>query len=417
MEATAAAFNITSLDGNFAYNGICSPLNPAVVDIPTNYEVGGNEFAWRNRGLRISSNNKKISVIGSSYQLYTRAASLVYPCNVATGGPSRSLYTYYIVSHEPLFQSQFLIVGCHDNSNIVIIPSNVADIPMDPQSSTSTMKTVHAGESHSILLHSMQTLKVFSSFDLTSSKIVSDQPLTVISGARCPFVPRGFGFCDTLMTQVPPTVQWGRTFLLSPHSGRLVRGYKIIASHNNTFIVVTCGQSEVTNFMLRADQSVEFYKEGNTTYCSVVSNHPIYMAKLGVSSTYRGTGDSTGDPTLNTVPPVEQHVHSVQFTTLPLTDMSYFSVVIQEDSFFNGTLIFDGMLQTVSSWTTIHYSDGKIAGYGYSSPINGTHSVTHSNAEGKLLVSVYGWSIDEGYSYAAGASTQNLNNPTGGILI
>ena len=415
MEATAAAFNITSLDGNFTYNGICSPLNPAVVDIPMNYEVGGNEFAWRNKGLRISSNDKKISVIGSSYQCGTRAASLIYPCNVAAGGPSPSLYTYYIVSYEPLFQSQFLIVGCHDNSNIVIIPSNVTEIPMDPQSSTGTMKTVHAGESHSILLHSMQTLKVFSSFDLTSSKIISDQPLTVISGAQCPFVPRGFRACDTLMTQVTPTIQWGRTFLLSPHSERLTRGYKIIASHNNTFIVVTCGQSEVTNFMLRADQSVEFYKEGNTTYCSVVSNRPIYMAKLGVGISY--TGNIIGDPTLNTVPPVEQHIHSVQFTTLPLTDVNYFSVVIQEDSFFNGTLIFDGMLQTVSSWTTIYYSDGKIAGYGYSSPINGTHSVTHPKAEGKLLVSVYGWSIAEGYSYAAGASTQNLNNPTSSILI
>ena len=400
FKTTPVSFNVTSLDGMFSYNGTCSHLNPAIVDIPVSYEVSGYDYSWRSKGLRISSlETEPISVIYTSHDQIKGdyMAYLAHPCHKQP----TSEYIYYAVSSlstTNFRRGQFLIVGCRDNTSVTIIPTGTITLPIDAQDMASSTITLTAGQNHSLVLHSMQTLLILASnIDITASKIISNQPITILSGHEASAVP-SFLTVDAIITQVTPTIVWGKQFLLSPHSDKGGQSYRIIASMDSTVIVRKCGSNAIVNDTLYADQWLEFITN-DMIYCSVVSNNPIYVAQLGVSTNYNG--GNFGDPSINTVAPMEQYINSIQYTTLT-ADSHYYSVVMPNDEYYDGTLIFDGSLQNISEWNPIYYSDGSIAGYGYSELITGSHTITHPNEQGKLFVSVYGWTSSRGYSYAGG---------------
>ena len=118
FKTTPVSFNVTSLDGMFSYIGTSTRLNPATVDIPVNYEVRGYDYSWRRKGLRISSlETEPISVIHRSHAQIVgdNMAYLAHPCHKQ---PTRE-YVYYAVSSlgSDDLRSQFLIVGCRDNTS------------------------------------------------------------------------------------------------------------------------------------------------------------------------------------------------------------------------------------------------------------------------------------------------------------
>ena len=272
------------------------------------------------------------------------------------------------MSTESIYElntNQLLIAGCQDNTFFSITPSQNITIPSDMQSLDYTGETITAGElRRGLSLHSMETMLVTSHFDLTGTKISSNRPLSIMSGSQCARVPNDVGSCEFLMTHIPPTHQWGRRFLLSPHRSRFAQGYKILAQTDETSVITTCNESAITNYMLNDQQSVVFFTRGDT-YCSVESTNVIYMIQYGVGGDYED--DINGDPTINNIPPIEQHVHSVQFTVL--SENSYYSIVIKNDNLFKAKIIFDGTVQSISNWKHIYNSIGEIVGYGYTSEV------------------------------------------------
>ena len=52
--------------------------------------------------------------------------------------------------------------------------------------------------------------------DITGTSIVSNKPLTVISGHECGNVPDDVPRCEHITEEIPPTVHWGQQFLLTP---------------------------------------------------------------------------------------------------------------------------------------------------------------------------------------------------------
>ena len=362
-----ATFVITTADGGYTFSGSCSPSNPAIVDIPTSYEVRTHEFEWRQKGLKVSSDQDISVVAWSEESQFTYSTALVYPaCERVLGVQS---YTYYVMSTEPAGfdqgQSQLLIVGCQDRTFFTITPTQNITIPADLQSHSDSLISIAAGTEHRIFfIHSMQTLLISSLFDLSGTIIVSGSPLSVISGSQCANIPSDVSACDFIMTHVPPTHQWGRRFLLSPHKGRFAQGYKILAQADETLVITTCNQSAITNYMLNDQQSEVFFTRGDT-YCSVESTDVIYMVQLGVGGAYEN--DNVGDPSLNNIPPIEQHLNTVQFTA-HFGD-SHYSIVVQDDSLFNRNIILDGIPQTISNWRSIYNFNGDIVGYGFSSEV------------------------------------------------
>ena len=414
MKTTPVTFKVTSLEDDFSYMGTTSYHNPHKVAIPASYEVLQFTYSERKKGLKVFSlDSEPISVIAWSSSFETDSVSyLALPCNKL---PETSQYTYYIVSTFGLStqSSQFMIIGCLNNSNVTIIPSNDITVPSDPQDSAESVDdkiVVSAGTSFNFVLHSLQTLFVFKPYvDLTGTKIISDSPLTIISGHEAARVPAGINDADPIVTQLTPTITWGKTFLLPPHMGRNNgQSYKVIATNNKTNAIKTCGTNYNAENIKFDKNNTNWFYTTNNTYCSIISDQPIYVAQIGVSTQYNGS--NFGDPSLNTVPPIEQYEHSIQFSSLFSKGESYYSVVVPNDAYFNTSLLINNVL-TNPPWVSIHASNGSIYGYGYSTSFSGTNTIAHPNPNGKLFVSIYGWRKYSGYSYVGGMKLNPINIP------
>ena len=409
MKTTNVQFSVSSLYNNWQVSGTTTAGFPAVVDIPPDLEVIGYSYPYRHLGLHISSlETEPISIVGwSYYAAYSFMAYLGLPCHEQ---PTNQ-YTYYGVSTTAYLSavSTILLVACKNNTNITVVPSqNITNIPINPQLSYSATKTFLKGSSHSFILNAGQTLLLYQSYaDLSGTKIVADAPLTVLSGHQVGQVPLGVNDADALVTQLTPTITWGKTFLLSPQPGRNNgQFYKVVAYRNNTNISRKCGNSNTINTTLTAGQVYQFNTSG-TTYCSVISNRPIYIAQIGPSTFYNG--GHSGDPTINTIPPIEQYIHSFEFSSFAPA-YTFFSLLIPNDEYFNEGVVYDGVTYNFT-WTNIYYPNGTIAGYGFYAFTSGNHSIRHTHPQGKLFASICGWTTYGGHCYSGGMRLNPINPP------
>ena len=410
MKTTPVNFKVTSLDDNFSYMGTTTYQNHHKVPIPISYEVLDHTYSWRKKGLKVYSlDSDPISVVAWSYRTQSDFMSyLALPCHKQP----TTQYTYYVVSTLGWSDqtSQFMVIGCLNNSNVTVIPNNDIIVPSDPQNSAASNILVSAGHSFNFVLHSLQTFFVSKPHvDLTGTKIISDSPLTIISGHEAARVPAGTYDADTIITQLTPTINWGKTFLLPPHMGRSNgQSYKLIATNKNTNVNKTCGTNYNAELVKFDENNTNWFYTTNNVYCSIISDQPIYVAQIGVGTWY--DGGNFGDPSLNTVPPIEQYEHSIQFSSLLSSGTSYYSVVVPNDVYFDYSLLINNVLIN-PPWVLIYASDGFIYGYGYSTSFSGTNTVTHPNPNGKLFVSIYGWTTYGGHSYVGGMKLNPINIP------
>ena len=405
LKSSSITFKVTSLDGAFSYTGTCSRNNPATVSIPFSYEVRDNTYSWREKGLRITSlETEPISVITWSYRTAADyMAYMAYPCHKQ---PTKD-YVYYAMSSTGWSNQKgmFLLVGCHDDTTITINSKTSIVVPVDAQSSSSA-QTIAAGQNYTLTLHSLQTFLVYVTYaDLTATKIISSEPLTVISGHEAAQIPGGTYDADPTSTQLLPTVQWGKTFLLAPHTGRVAQFYRIMAYLDNTVVTRTCGTNSITTITISADSASDYFSTQGSTYCSIVSSKPINLVQIGASDSYQS--GSYGDPCMNTVASMEQFTNTIQYTTLTASN-HYYTVVMPNDDYFTGQILFDDNAQS-KSWTSIYYQNGSIAGYGFSASASGSHTIAHPNENGKLFVSLFGWTRYGGYCYDSGMNMGPVN--------
>ena len=96
-------------------------------------------------------------------------------------------YEYYVISLDSWWrdQSLFLLVGNEDNTTITILPTQMIEVPEDPQNPSNPTIIINAGNTYTITLHLMQTLLIGAE---DGSQIISNKPLTVISGHECGIV-------------------------------------------------------------------------------------------------------------------------------------------------------------------------------------------------------------------------------------
>ena len=392
-------FSISSLNGSI-HNGTTTRDSPAIVTLPSTLQVREATNDYRQLGLLVTSPpDKPISVVLVGWTSTPRSAYLALPC---IEQPVQE-YIYYGISHSGFseYYSQVLLVGCRDNTTVTITPTHDVQLPDNPQSSSSSIINVAAGSSHTITLHSLQTLLIGApNVDLSGTKIVSNYPLTVIGGHDCAVVPQTFDDCDPISTQIPPTINWGMQFLIGPLNNR-TNGYrlKLIASENETNMNLTC--SNLSNVASLNEAGDVYTLDVNTTneFCFCICTKPCYLSELAYGQQY--PTPNYGDPLLMTVPPISQYPHAVTFTTLPDMPTNFYSIAVPADSYYNGTVIINGSLTTLN-WTPIRDTNGVITGYGYNTTANGSYTISHSHPNGRIYVSAYGFADNGGYGYLTG---------------
>ena len=404
-------FSVETSSG-IVYSGTTTASSPVTVNLPTSLVTNDATYTNRNKGVHVYTTGQgSISALAINYKSTSVGEYVAYPCQDIGGGP----YEYYIVStNSSLSQtkSEFLLVGCEDDTAVTITPSQSVSIPKDAQSSSSIFTSIASGVSKQIFLNKMQTLLIEkSSTDLTGSRIVSNKPLTVISGHECGNVITNAP-CEHLSEQIPPSTTWGHKYLLVPFGERdNGQYYKIVSSQPNTTIVRTCNSTCSTATLSAAGSFYTFFTDSNT-YCFVVSNKPTLATQIGIAKQY-----VIGGPVIFTLPSLLQYTNRYSFFSLKTTQLNFnihqISVSVLAQYYQPNGIRLDG--QPIScSWNAIYDKEGSVVGYGCHRSVTGgmTHVVSHDNPDGKLAVLVYGGSSSAGYGYLAGLHLTSSHSGT-----
>lgn len=400
------------------HTGMVTADSPVVITITSDHQVVDSDFSNRQKGIHVySTEGDLLYVIAENFLSFlNHGAYLAYPC--FSLGENINRYEYGVLSFDDptdALYSQFLLVGCENNTSITITPSQSVSLPMNAQLSSSRTITVDADTpSHEMTLNKMQTLLVWSVDDLTGSNIVSNKPLVVISGHECANIPLSEAGCEPLAVQIPPVATWGNKFLLAPYTGRDgPHAFKAVSSKSNTSFVYTCNSES------------RFAPETNTLsffsadYCYLEATDPVLLTELS----FGGSIDSKGDPTISIVSPLDQYIKTIDFLSLTSSDfpLNYISVTVAAEHYDAESIQLDG--QAINcEWYEIKDRDDNTVGYGCNKTVSSgssvphKHTVSHSEETGLLSVLVYGFSSfpARGYAYLAG---QNLLIKEGRVFI
>lgn len=399
-------------------SGYVNTKNPVHITIP--HQFIANNYSYTNR-------YKAIAVKTSEDVSVTALNSLFIPNTGASTGVFRVLphqnllvkeYEYFAVSSKsprPDLSSLLLLVGCEDRTVIDIKPSVNVLLPNDTQNNTSNVIEVKAGTVYKTILHRLQTLLISSpGGDLSGTQVISDKPLSVISGHECANVPENIKGCDQILTQVPPTVTWGKEFLLVPFEGRREgQTFKIVSAKEETVLRHGCSNVGTTSTinMTNSGDTFELHTSSYQT-CHLMATKPILVAQFSLGY----DTDKVGDPAVMIVPPFEQYVNEVTFTSLQSDDFSqqYITVVTLTQNFYPKSILLDNepMRCEWILFFTANYSS--VLGYTCKLELRpGPHNIVHSEPNGKLAVMVYGFNSGDykrqGYAYNTGLAMIPLN--------
>lgn len=366
----------------------------------------------RNKGIRIhtTDRNKKISAYLLKEGRYLSGGYLALPSKPVSELIDQ--YTYYITSYlwdnrvdlDPY--SGAVLVGCYNNTQVTIMPTQTITIPSDLQSSDNPQSSVLQGESYNVTLNALQTYDFASALDLTGTKLVSNMPITVLGYHECADIPLGVGFCDYIVEQFPPTVNWGRLFYLSSLNSRTASvRYKVIGKSSSTSTTMICtvqGQTmpEATtqSYLLSGSGEAYEFEVRENRFCSLQANKPVLVVQYSPGYSI----DRTGDPFMLNIPPVEQY--SNNYTLIADSSFSNHMTITVAVSYFNPESIFvDAETIANSSWTPTYCSSSVVCGYGTMFSITpGTHYVYHSDPHAEINVLVYGFEYHTAYGYLGG---------------
>ena len=374
------------------------------------FNVPDSSYAHRNKGLHIHTENDDDSI---SVLIVNQQSSQFFVYGSYIAIPYRQYdvpeYQYFAASTGTISgtSSLILLVGNVDNTTITITPTQRIELPADVQSEDSSMVNVTAGELRTFTLHRLQTITILSSEDLTGSGIVSDKPLTVVSGHECGNVPFNLNFCEHLTVQVPPSVAWGREHLVSPYQGRNGQHYRIIAAENETVVINSCDTGSDTLELSKSGNWVELIITG-ATYCQISGDKPIAIFQLATGT---GTNGGIGDPKIAMIPSTDRYLSRISFLKLDNTQftISYINIISLRET----TVLIDDVAQSVT-WNEIQDTEGNSVGYASSLEIsvNGNHVVT---AFDDFYLLAYGWGSTTGYSYALPGMVLSDSQPVSGI--
>jgi hypothetical protein len=180
----------------------------------------------------------------------------------------------------------------------------------------------------------MQTLLFKAVDDITGTSISSDKPLTVISGHECGNIPEYVRYCEHLTVQIPPTVEWGKQFLLTPYSKKPIQYYKIIAMESQTMFNFKCGSTNAVIISLLNAGNFHTHSTGTNNYCSTVSNKPILVIQLSPGHNL----GYIGDPVITFIPSINQ----LSETTVFVSPNKFTSHYINIAATSQDTVLLDG---------------------------------------------------------------------------
>ena len=320
-----------------------------------------------------AEDGKKISVHGWS-QIYSPSLStdsyLVFSTSQIDG---ISEYEYFSLPFN--LASSVLIIASEDDTHITL-PST------------------------SLTLDRFQTHQIDSIPILSSLRVTSNKPVSVLSAKSC-LDP--IDTCDHLVEQVLPTHLWGKIFLVASFSvlkaGETIR---VIFLKPSTVLTITCASINFHSTVISRgpghweDIELDQDQDGRDRFCAVEATDPVYVIQFAQ--------ESVGGTYMMTIPSIDQYGESFQgfYTQNYYSPLNFVTVYITPEYFIPGNegVSVDGV--PVDDWKAVECLNGSVCGY-IAKPLLRSqrfhHTVSHTNPRARVGVSAYGYITSSNSSY------------------
>lgn len=335
-----------------------------------------------NKGIEITS-DEEIAVYAVNKEEFTTDAFAAFP--VDTLGEN-----YYVITWN--ITAEFMIISTEEDTSVSIFVADGTSIVFNSTTFT-------AGMMLNISMERYQTFHVSGGFDYTGTKVTSNKPITVISGAACIII--GGGFCDHVSSQMTPIETFGKTFVTinMPNCNQPVN-FKIVASENNTDVNIT-GRSLVS---LLEPGDKYLFRITDQTSKVVSSTKPIAIAFFAEG----GCGFDKGDPAMVLLQPTQQFAADYTFTTIDYPTNPFIdalTIVISEAE--RSGLKLDGH-DISAGWRPIEGSDDlQITDINIT---KGAHTIYHVNPIVTFLAVSTGIAEYKSYGYLSGQRLAPINS-------
>ena len=265
--------------------------------------------------------------------------------------------------------------------------------------------------------------------DLTGWRPFADHPMGVVTGHACGRAPVGATACDHLVEQVPPTYTWGYNVFTAPQSQRFGEMYRVQSDGDGSINVTCTVQGSTTakavvshTFQFSGNSISDYVYEFVTNepeYCCIESSRPISVMQYAAGHSHdetRKTHGELGDPFMILIPPVEQYINNVTFTTdLNVNDQfnrgDYISITVPLQFFNTSMIVLDGSDLSGLTWYRIQCSNGQLCGMGTNTNVSrGFHRLAHLNPNGMFFVSIYGWGDETSWGFPGGFAMRPIGS-------
>ena len=184
-EQSPVKVNITSPLGN-KYFVTVPPHGTTTVEISHQLLVSSN--TQLNKGIHIKTEGgKKVSVYATNHIISSAGGFAVLPLHKYDNIPEYIYYAFSIktstTSAKQSINSIVLLVSGFDDTVVSITPTQTISLPAEITNNGTI--SVKPGKTYTLSLKEAQSLLLSNSQDMSGTKIVSNKPLSAISGHEC----------------------------------------------------------------------------------------------------------------------------------------------------------------------------------------------------------------------------------------
>ncbi|XP_078674139.1 IgGFc-binding protein-like [Branchiostoma floridae x Branchiostoma belcheri] len=388
-----ANVTISAPGANYMEHLMVTAAAVQLVTLPLSLMLNGTERAQK--GVLVTA-DREIILYGVNKEEHTTDGFLGLPVDVLGK-------EYFVASYTALdwsLPSEFAVFGVENGTSVnVTLKGWVYHDGRD----------YHPGSVITFTLDRLEAVQFQGRYgsDLTGSRIVSDKPVSVMSGVRCTYVPKEYCCCDHLVEHVPPVNTWGRRFVTVPLAVREAGDiFRLVAARDNTTVNVT--GVHVSPRTLDAGDFLELDLWNSTdTHMTIASSQPIMVLQF---SKGQESDNITTDPFMMYLPPVEQFAADYTFATVDaLTSTAYtnFVNIVIKTSETSG-LTYDGNpLPNATTWSPIPDTDQSATQLYIAT--NGTHKIKHQSAIVTFSLLYYGFSSYDSVGFPGGLRLASIS--------
>ena len=389
-------YSIQAPGVGYSDSGIVTPNVRRIIALPDSVRV--SSYADENKGIYLTTNSDQVTVTGQNIRSHTSDTFLILPLTKQFA----TKFVYYGMSvertsaHSESLLSTILIVGTKTNTKLNLTVTESVTIQIG-----GTTSNLVAGRVYSYVINRLQTVYIGTVEDITGTRIVTNYPVSVISGHECANVPPSAVACDYIVEQIPPTLLWGKVYYVASLATRSRSTIKLLAAYDSTNVDVYCNNIKASYVINQSSFVTRIIGQEN---CAIYANNPLLVAQFGHGSSDGGTGD----PMMMLVPATAQYFNKFTFSTMHDPSWLHYVNIIVFTQYYQPDMIYlmvEGTNKSLSAeqWTPIKVNNVNEAYITQVTALQeGVIKVLHTNPEALITTMVYGFASAEGYGHPGG---------------